>query len=317
MQRWKRACLAVATTAAVVLGVGLSAAPAQASTQPIHIVGTGGIGVKLRAGPSTAYAQVGGLPEGASPDYICYARGQNLGGTNVWFKVSWRGVVGYYTSLYDDVPLAKQSNLEGWYHIPQCGTGADINQTPAQNATVAPAPTVYDRASAVTWALAHARDYQDPRYPGCTWFVSQALWYGGMHQTAQWNGYGFHGNPLRGMPGTPAATAVRVLYDYLVNTGQATVTQLGAKEFRNNAVPNARVGDLIAYDWEPDKDLGFDHFAIITNIAPGQYPEVSEWGTAWPRVAYTMRGWTWSANSNAWLQRVYPGVRAALVHLNY
>ena len=85
--------------------------------------------------------------------------------------------------------------------------------------------------------------------------------------------------------------------------------------FSDNRVPQAEIGDFVAYDWEADGHL--DHLAFIVAIAPGQYPVVSEWGlTSWGRPSpYQLRGWTWSALSNKWLQAKRPRVRAMLVHI--
>jgi hypothetical protein len=308
MHRHVRAALLLL---ALIGGSITAAGPASASQQPITIVKE----VNIRPVPNLTQKPIGFLPAGAHPDYLCYTHGVNIGGTDIWFKVVWQGVTGYYTSFNDDVPVAKQSNLEGYYHIPQCGTGADINQSSGDGVTVNPAPTVYHRQAAVTWALTHARDWQDIRFPECTWFVSQALWYGGLHQNDTWNQYGFHGNPLRGMPGTPTATAVKLLSKYLVATGFASEASLS---FSRNAVPQAKIGDIIAYDW--DGNLSWDHLAFIVNIAPGQYPEVAEWGTALPRdlnrSKYTKRGWTYTENHHTWIQAYYGNqVKAKLIHL--
>lgn len=260
--------------------------------------------------------------------------GENEQGTTKWFRVNWNGVTGYYSSVGDDVPLALQGNIEGNYGIPRCGTGADINQGSGSGATVNPAPTSFDRNATVAWGIEHAQDVQPWTWSGCTWFLSQALWYGGFHQTDVWNGNTSHGGRFQTLPGTVTATTAPELIKYLVANDLATITPLGPDRFRDNAVPEAQLGDAIAFDWTtdpkdpPSADNGFrgiTHLALITNIAPGQYAEVSEWGTAWPSLnsSYVKSGWTRSENHHKWLQEVYPpgngniGVTALLVHFNF
>lgn len=145
--------------------------------------------------------------------------------------------------------------------------------------------------------------------------MSQALWYGGFHQTADWNMYDHHGFPLWPIQGTATATAAPDLVNYLLNTGLAEKIPLD-DNFTTNAIPQAQVGDVIAYTWDPTRSNAIDHLAFVVDIAPGQYPEVSEWGTVPMWEPYQRRGWTWSALHNTWLQdpTLYPDVTAVLIH---
>lgn len=308
-------------------GAAVYATPASATTQPIVIVND----VNIRPSPDTSQTPLALLPAGAQPNYICYADGQDVQGTTKWFRVSWQGVTGYYSSVADDVPLSHQDNIEGNYGIPRCGTGTDINQGSAASAIVNPAPTTYDRVAAVQWALQNARNARlMDRFPDCTWFVSQALWYGGFQQTTAWNNQDHHGFPLWPIQGTAAATAAPDLVNYLKTHVSVTTTPLTPERFRDSQVPEAQVGDVIAYRWhtalgvQDTSEAPFDHLAFVTNIAAGNYPEVSEWGTSWPQEPYATRGWTWSENSHEWLQQKFPyegndniGVSAILIHFNY
>jgi hypothetical protein len=63
-------------------------------------------------------------------------------------------------------------------------------------------------------------------------------------------------------------------------------------------------------------DDHIDHLALVVNIAPGQYPEVSEWGTMHPASSYQKRGWTYSAKDKTWLQSLKrnKGIKAWLLH---
>lgn len=59
-----------------------------------------------------------------------------------------------------------------------------------------PIPTPqYNRTAAINWALAHAEDPQ-PYTSMCTWFVSNALWAGGLPQTPLWNNYAEYGSTV-------------------------------------------------------------------------------------------------------------------------
>jgi hypothetical protein len=92
--------ITAALAAAALLAV--SAAGALAISAPIHISGTGGEGVFIRAEPNTSSTRLGWIPEGASPDYNCFVWGQNINGVPIWFNVNYNGVTGYYASFYDD-----------------------------------------------------------------------------------------------------------------------------------------------------------------------------------------------------------------------
>jgi hypothetical protein len=169
----------------------------------------------------------------------------------------------------------------------------------------------YDRTAAVNWALSNAQDPQGSSGL-CTWFVSQALWAGGMPQTSEWQ------------QGTYDATYVQGLVDYLYDNYSVTWTDITG-DLTTNAVPQAEPGDIIVYSWNGNSTL--DHMAFVVGIASGDYPEVSEWGQfdffpeIWnkidnPSSSYVERGWTWSAMDNKWLQQEHPNMTAYLLHIN-
>jgi len=178
-------------------------------------------------------------------------------------------------------------------------------------ATRASADTsTYNRTAAVSWAMANA---QDPQGSGglCTWFVSQALWAGGMPETADWE------------PGTRSSVYVQDLVNYLTSSNDATLINI-TSDLTTNAVPQAEPGDIIVYSWD---GTTLDHMAFVVGIASGQYPEVSEWGQfdftthPWykvfnPSSPYVERGWTWSVIHNVWLQVKNPNMKAYLLHIN-
>nr|WP_232541741.1 amidase domain-containing protein [Nocardia bovistercoris] len=177
----------------------------------------------------------------------------------------------------------------------------------------------YDGAAAARWALGHAQD-QQPDIAGCTWFASQALWAGGMPKDETWNDKTISGLMVHGVAGSRAATLADELYRYLLFHTQTLPiplagphAQSGQDRFATNAVPEARLGDLIAYDWDGDDVI--DHMSVVTHIGKNNYPDVSEWGTAKDgrRSDYVYRGWTWSENDKNWLRVKNPHVIATLL----
>lgn len=172
----------------------------------------------------------------------------------------------------------------------------------------------YNLQQASKWAAAHAQDDQ-PNFNGCAWFVSKALWQAGLRADNTWHGKGYRpGFPP--LPGTKTATVAEELYNHLKGTKGLRVLEISDRyDPRRTSVPEARPGNVIAYDWEGDGHI--NHVSLVTGIAPGNYPEVSEWGSApdGKKSPYQKRGWSWSANSNKWQRAVHPGVRAYLVRL--
>lgn len=187
-------------------------------------------------------------------------------------------------------------------------------------AVPASADSGYDGNRAAMWALIHAQDKQ-PGFQGCTWFASQALWAGGLEPNSNWNG-GFDATQDRGtmnlfIPGTRTARLAHELYSYLVYFEGADVVPLRDRLAPgDSAVPEARPGDLMAYDWDGDRYI--DHFAVVVHIGENYYPDVAEWGTA-PSLdgysSYQMRGWSWSANHDKWLAKANPRMAVYLLEI--
>lgn len=320
MRRLSRIAAMFVAVAATIAGVQFGGiAPAGADTEPIAITGN----VWLHSEPNTSVStRLVVMPQGSHPDYVCYTRSEDVGGTNVWFDVRWNGTEGFYSSYVDDVPLSAQSNLEGNYGIHYCGTGSEMNQGAGAGGTITlpPAQTpTYDRNAAVNWALAHAQDPQALLWSQCAWFVSNTLWNGGFARNSDWTDEGEHGDHIK-VPGTVIATGAPNLVDYLVGNGWATRHDITAN-LHSNAVPDARPGDIIAYDWTNNGQI--DHLALVVDIAPGNYPEVAEWGTAdgvLQKVSsYQKRGWTYSQKNHIWLQweKDHGNMQAYLIHINF
>jgi uncharacterized protein YraI len=327
-------------SALVMVGLLVSAASALAIPAPIHISGTGGEGVFIRSGPSTSYTRVGWMPEGASPDYNCFVWGQSIGGVPIWFNVNYNGVTGFYASYYDDSSYHSNEELTAKYGVPLCGSpppAAGPPPSPAPSPAAAPGtsppPSIpnasFNRRVAVAWAFANAKNPQ-PYGTMCAWFVSQALWAAGLPSSSTWNAKGPYRYKNRAglwatVPGTETAWKVGKLLDYLRTRFGAQRIDI-TRNLTTNAVPQAQIGDVIAYDW--GKGDGISHVSLVVNIARGQYPEVAEMGQYDLGViggilnkinpvssSYLKRGWTWSEVDKRWLQKGSPHMRAYLFHI--
>ncbi len=320
MSRLKWACaMAMRSLATAIVGVVSTTTPAVAATSStINIVAS----ANIRSGPSADYQLLTTMPAGSRPDHICYTNGQNVHGTTVWFQVNYNGINGYYTSYADDVPLEKQSNLEGNYGIAKCGSSqpTEVSAKPTATST----SSNYDQTAAANYAYQHATDLQPITWSGCAWLASESLWIGGIPQTDEWNGYSVHKTTLTVIPGTVTATVAPMTVEYLQSMGWATTRVIlgynANNEYVNdNAVSDARIGDIIAYDWDTEGSPGIDHLSIVVDIAPGNYPEVAEWRTAelTPTINYNKRGWTWSEIKHKWLLEGYPHMKVTLVHITY
>jgi hypothetical protein len=110
---------------------------ALAISAPIHIANTGGEGVFIRPEPNTSRPAIGWMPEGASPDYHCFAWGQNVNGVPIWFNVTYNGVTGFYASYFDDSSYHSNEELTAKYGVPLCGASPPPASSPP---TQSPAP---------------------------------------------------------------------------------------------------------------------------------------------------------------------------------
>jgi hypothetical protein len=316
-----------ALSSVLLLAVGalvIMAPTASAGTGIVRTVVNADGGVYWRASPPDWAAPVVnpgyGVYNGDQVELECSTQGSVVPPYNnntLWYRatvVSGQGKgSGYVSDHFLDTGI-NQPNVvvDG---VPPCdgGTGGGPPGVPL--------PTDrFDRAATVRWALAHAKD--KPPYPAsCTWFVSQALWAGGLPKSDAWTDAGQHGL-LQKRPGSAAAwatpnfvRAIRAAFP------RSTYTQLTFSS-KTNAVPHAQVGDVIVYDWYGKSSLknydNLQHASLVTSIASGSYPQVSEWsiGDGREPSPYVFRGWTWSKLSNKWLQSKYPKIQAFLLHID-
>ncbi|MCE1175045.1 MAG: amidase domain-containing protein [Propionibacteriales bacterium] len=285
------------------LSISLSAQAKAEDDRQYRLINTAGLGAYPRSEPQFEARTGSALPEGAMITASCWTYGQSV--TNPY---------GYTSDVWIKDPAA-HFWPEVWLDTGSNGVPPGLVNCDSATTANPPVPnSFYNRAEAVKWAIAQAPYDVTGLYhaSACTWFVSQALWAGGFGQDATWTSVGEH-NRLRKVPGSATAWSVTDLRTYLETPGRLDikVVQLGPDQFRANSVPDAEPGDLLVYDW--DGDGTWDHFTIVTSIAPGSYPEVSEWGV---NNTYVKRGWTYSINDGTWLQVRNPNVVAELIHFN-
>ncbi|HEV3310273.1 MAG TPA: amidase domain-containing protein [Chloroflexota bacterium] len=332
--RWRSTAAAAVATLACLLA---SAGNVWAISAPIQVSGTSGEGVFIRPEPNTSQPALGWMPEGASPEYNCFTHGEMIGTVSVWFNVTYNGVTGYYASFYDNSSYKNDAELTAKYGVPACGSAPPVPPTespPETPPTEAPGAHVpvsespsnqaplgvsFNRTAAVAWATKNAKD-KPPYESSCTWFVSKALWAGGLPQTAAWTSAGGHGHPWSHRPGSVDAWAVPNFVQYILSTyPHSTFTEIS---LTGNKVPAAEPGDVIAYDWEGKSTINnftnLKHLALVVSISPGQYPDVAEWSiyNGTQPTPYVSRGWTWSEKTHKWLQKEYPGMKAFLLHID-
>jgi Putative amidase domain len=200
------------------------------------------------------------------------------------------------------------------------GGGGGTSSAPTPNA-------FFNRSAAVAWAESNAENAQ--AYGSmCTWFISNALWAGDFPKSSQWTNAGrYHYGWFDGSaPGTKDAWLLPAFLSYFESKYSYTWTNI-THDFKTNAVPTAEPGDLILYNW--GKGAGISHVSMVVDLAPGDYPDVSEMGqydldlpdSAVNKIdhihsSYVKRGWTWSQVHHEWLQKEYPHVQAYLLHIN-
>lgn len=218
--------------------------------------------------------------------------------------------------------------------IPECGSDGQTPLQPAgslQGHQAVPAQTnIYNRQAAADWAYANGMD-QPPSDGSCTWFVSNALWQGGLAKTHEWTSDGHLSDGWQSdlasalglrqdLPGTIAAWNVQDFLAYMRRTYPASSWEPIDFSPANNDPQDAQVGDLVFYNWDGDSDQGISHVAIVTKVEPSGYLDVTDWSTnendgTLPSPV-PQRGVTYSAWHHNWLQVRYPNVHAWLMHID-
>jgi len=285
------------------------------------VTNTDGEGVWLHGDPG--FGDQGDLikvmPEGSHFNADCYVNDAPVGPRNnpAWLHgTDETGVTGYFADFYSSSRWSSGNTLHD-QGLPFCG-----EETAPQQPNVAserPESVIisvpYDREAAVAWARNHAQDVP-PYDASCTWFVSNALWAGGLPKDELWTDQGEFGR-IQHRPGTKAAWTVDHLLNYIqYKYPQSELVRLDSEDFRNNSVLQADVGDVIIYIWWDDGE--YDHASIVTDVVSEHYPEVAEWSAYDGRIPtpYVERGWTYSERNNSWLQEKYPEVVAYLLDID-
>jgi hypothetical protein len=198
------------------------------------------------------------------------------------------------------------------------GDGTVVAATPAPTLALEDGVT-FNRHAAVAWATEHFNDPQ--AYPAaCTWFVSLALWAGGLPQTPLWTSAGSHGHPWSKRPGSVAAWCLpEFLACILSGYPRSTLRQLPLSP-TTQSVPDAQLGDVILFDWRGQSTAlewtYLRHAALIVDFAAGHGPLVAEWAIDGRKPnTCPSRFWTWSARSREWLAVKYPRAQAFLLHI--
>jgi hypothetical protein len=288
--------------------VTMAALAALAHAVPAHadaiysVYHTGGIGLKVRDLPNTSSGWRTALPDGTSISIHCQTYGDNINGSTIWDQLSSGG---YVSDWYVNTPNVGVFSPG----IGQCG------QAPAP----APAPVhAFNRNAAAGWAT---KNYQvAPYYQGddCTFFVSQALWAGGLPKSAAWTDsttdprYVASSHKREPQPSRDASLADG-LKNYLVSENHlATIHEIS---FNQPSIPGAQLGDLIGYDWNgalglPGPDGFLDHLVIVTGFSATRYPLVSAHSEP-----LLNGGWRWSYKKSAPIVDVYRHPRAYLIHI--
>ena len=290
-KRWLAAISAVILT--VLSVIGITAPTAQAA--PTEVTATvfsapGWDYANLRTGPGTGYAVAGTVFANSSVTLGCWIRGDSAegpyGNSNLWYTVVSAGA-----AYISDAMVF---------------TGSDEPVTEACSGKQ-PIGQRYRRQDAVSWAVAHV--HGEHRYGNdCTWFISQALWAGGLPKTTDWtsDNAAWSTDPLQ------ATRLTDYFKNYLANdSGLATITELCLQQ---NVVPEAQLGDVILYDYGSETTLAdgsVNHAMIITGFS-GQYPLVS--GHSYDVINM---GWTYSESKDRWLEKVKPNSHAYLLHITY
>lgn len=242
------------------------------------------------------------LPQGTKVKFSCFEYGDWVTGPygreNIWNRL-------------DDGGYASDAWIWTGFNTPVVPKCPASPPAPMPAPRPVPSPTQrYNREVAKSWAIVHWQDPELIKGGDCTWFVSQALWAGGLPQSRTWARV----SPNIWDRRQPTATAkvANKLPAYLVSSGLATMTKIN---WADNRAGGAQVGDLIVYDWDGPADGKIDHVSIVTGFS-GTYPLVTQHTSA-----RLNRGWSWdpgnpqSQRNSGWIQNTHPGSVAYLIHI--
>ncbi len=246
----------------------------------------------IRSGAGTNFSTLRGVAQGSYLSIDCFVNGEKISGTTIWDHVVGGGFI-------SDALLKTGSDSAV---VPACSSN--------QSAPAAPAAR-YNRTSATAWALEHSQGPNKFVGDDCTFYASQVLWIGGLPRTSVWTDWSSDKALLSSShfmnPGpTKNSSVAYMLVQYLLDNHLATEQKL---DLRQNNVPQAQLGDIIAYEWGGTSPI--NHLMVVTGFS-GQYPLVSGHSND-----VTNQGWTYSNAEKNWIQVKHPKAVAFLIHITY
>lgn len=301
-----------AATATICAGAG------SASADPVwaqHVYNTNGLGLWLHpdaAGLSSGTSDL--MPDGTEFDVSCYVESDSVNGDDAWLygTNASTGNAGYAADFYvdTDVSQGQEAAQLSAMGMPACGSAPSGDPTDTTGgseqgsgpATSVAQPVAYDRASAAQWALDNYTAPQSFSGDDCTFFASQALWAGGLPQSALWTGKSWNWSLQAShhhYPGpTQDAAEANDLVNYLVDNGLATRTLI---DWSDNTAGGAQPGDLIAYHWNNNEDtldpdsgeLNVDHLSVVVTTDSNGYPTIAQ------HTPGDKRYWSWDPGNPA------------------
>lgn len=96
----------------------------------IRVQGTGGIGLNLRADPSTAQPPLGSIPEGGVAEVLDRVQGQEIEGDPAWYQVRYQNIEGFVSAVWalcEDIPAPGPSDDVFLLPFP-CGQSYTVSQ---------------------------------------------------------------------------------------------------------------------------------------------------------------------------------------------
>lgn len=106
---------------------------------------------------------------------------------------------------------------------------------------------------------------------------------------------------------TAAAVNANEFTRYMKRSGTAEVKEI---DWSDNTAGGAKLGDVIAYDWDSGADGKIDHLAIVTNFTKEGYPYVTQHSPN-----QIDRYWSYSETEHNWIEYASPGAKAYLIHI--
>jgi hypothetical protein len=293
---------ALITASAVAFALVIGGAPLSASASGSFQIAWTKIGIYPRTGPSMSSARSGSaLSDGTWVTVACELTGDyvtsDVATTNIWERLT-NGTF---------LPNAfVNTHVNGWTPgIPRCDSPPP--------APPAPPAQKFKRADAASWASKHLNDAYKFNND-CTWFVSNALWAGGLPKTSGWTSKSYNVFDQASGKMYPGPSKAAAAADYFKNAIlTASYGNIKELSWDTASANSAQVGDVIAYDWNGGADGAVDHVSIVTKVSNG--------------VVYVTqhsprrldRQWNWDPSKNKRIDKTADGTgaRVYLIHITW